>query len=67
MLELMETVFRRVCIAQKSELLEFNGETDHVHLLVSTAPDTTPSEVAVHFHFLIFNFTIIKLFNFIVQ
>lgn len=45
MLELMETVFRRVCNAQKSELLEFNGEADHVHLWVSTAPDTTPSEL----------------------
>jgi putative transposase len=45
MLKLMETVFHRVCIAQKSELLEFNGESDHVHLLVSTAPDTTPSEL----------------------
>jgi putative transposase len=45
MLEEMRVVFNRVCAAQKSEMIEFNGETDHVHLLVSTAPDTTPSEL----------------------
>lgn len=45
MLEEMRIVFERVCGAQKSELIEFDGESDHVHLLVSTAPDTRPSEL----------------------
>jgi putative transposase len=45
MLDEMKIVFERVCHAQKSELIEFDGESDHVHLLVSTAPDTTPSEL----------------------
>jgi putative transposase len=45
MLDEMKIVFERVCIAQKSRLIEFDGESDHVHLLVSTAPDTRPSEL----------------------
>jgi putative transposase len=45
MLNEMKVVFERVCVAQKSTLIEFDGESDHVHLLVSTAPDTRPSEL----------------------
>lgn len=45
MLDEMKVVFERVCVAQKSTLIEFDGESDHVHLLVSTAPDTRPSEL----------------------
>jgi len=31
----LEEVFRAVCTDFESDLLEFNGEADHVHLLVS--------------------------------
>lgn len=34
-LRTLEDVFRAVCTDFESELLEFNGESDHVHLLVA--------------------------------
>ena len=34
----METIMRNVCHDFDAELVEFNGETDHVHLLVSYPP-----------------------------
>ena len=38
MLIKLEHVFRSVCKSWDSQLLEFNGESDHVHLLVSYPP-----------------------------
>lgn len=34
----METIMRDVCADFDAQLVEFNGETDHVHLLVSYPP-----------------------------
>lgn len=34
----------QLCQEQKSILVEFNGESDHVHLLVDLAPDNNISE-----------------------
>jgi len=41
-LDFMESVFRDVCLDFESELKEFNGEGDHVHLLINY-----PAKVAV--------------------
>ncbi len=38
MLEHCETVMREVCEGMGAELREFNGEDDHVHLLVHYPP-----------------------------
>lgn len=38
MLPTLEKVFKSVCSKWNSELIEFNGESDHVHLLVSFPP-----------------------------
>ena len=38
MLDDMETIMRDVCEDFGAELIEFNGEDDHVHLLVSYPP-----------------------------
>ena len=38
MLEDMETIMRSVCTDFDATLIEFNGEDDHVHLLVSYPP-----------------------------
>ncbi len=38
MLERLDAVYRETCQQMGGELLEFNGETDHVHLLVSCPP-----------------------------
>lgn len=45
MLTRLREIFSKVCSAQKSNLLEFNGEEDHVHLLVTIAPDTLISQL----------------------
>ncbi len=37
-LKTLGTLFRKVCTDFESELVEFNGETDHVHLLVNYPP-----------------------------
>lgn len=37
-LELMKQVFQEVCDKSDAKLLEFNGESDHVHLLVLYPP-----------------------------
>ena len=34
----MESIVRETCATMGCELVEFNGETDHVHLLVSMPP-----------------------------
>lgn len=44
-LERIKEIFTHVCNKQKSELVEFNGEPDHVHLLISYSPDTLISQL----------------------
>ena len=39
----LEQIFFRLCHDKKCRLVEFNGEADHVHLLVEFSPDTTLS------------------------
>jgi putative transposase len=41
----LETIFSRLCNNAKSGLVEFNGEADHVHLLVDISPDIAPSRL----------------------
>ena len=38
MLETMSEVFERICLDFEAELVEFDGEHDHVHLLVNYPP-----------------------------
>jgi putative transposase len=44
-LEFMETIFREVCNDFQAELKEFNGEGDHVHLLVNYPPKVSVSSL----------------------
>ncbi|WP_106475507.1 IS200/IS605 family transposase [Phytohalomonas tamaricis] len=41
----LETLFNRVCQDFEAELKEFNGETDHVHLLVNFPPKVAVSKL----------------------
>jgi putative transposase len=41
----LNEVFSRVCEKRKCELLEFNGEENHVHLLVDVHPDNNISQM----------------------
>jgi len=41
----LETIFSEVCQGLKAELLEFNGESDHVHLLVCYPPKVAVSHL----------------------
>jgi putative transposase len=43
MLTCCEHLIREVCAGVGAELREFNGETDHVHLLVHYPPSLAPS------------------------
>jgi putative transposase len=45
MLEAMKPVFERVLEANQSMLTEFNGESDHVHLLIDLHPDNNISDL----------------------
>ena len=45
MLEAMKPVLERVLSANQSILTEFNGEPDHVHLLVDLHPDNNISDL----------------------
>jgi len=38
MLENLQEIFKRLCEQWECELLEFNGEADHIHLLLSLNP-----------------------------
>lgn len=44
-LERMEEIFREVCADFENELVEFNGEGDHVHLLVNFPPKVAVSKL----------------------
>jgi putative transposase len=43
MLTLTEHTMRGVCAELDTELLEFNGEADHVHLLIAYPPTLSTS------------------------
>ena len=45
MLTDLEGIFSNVCAAWRSELVEFNGEADHVHLLISAHPNLKLSDL----------------------
>jgi len=45
MLEAMKPVFERVLEANQSILTKFNGEPDHVHLLIDLHPDNNISDL----------------------
>lgn len=45
MLEAMKSVLERVLSANQSFLTEFNGEADHVHLLIDLHPDNNISDL----------------------
>ncbi len=45
MLEVMKPVLERVLTANQSVLTEFNGEPDHVHLLIDLHPDNNISDL----------------------
>jgi putative transposase len=44
MIKRLEELCDHVCKLWDMELLEFGGEADHVHLLVSTHPNVMPSK-----------------------
>lgn len=44
-LKTLEKIFRRVCSEFEVELTEFNGEQDHVHLLVNYPPKASLSKL----------------------
>ena len=41
----LRNIFSLVCVRFESKLLEFDGEADHVHLLVSYPPKVTISKL----------------------
>lgn len=41
----MKVIFERICADFDSHLVEFDGETDHIHLLVNYPPKTTVSKL----------------------
>jgi len=45
MLERLDTIFRETLEKWRSELIEFNGEEDHVHLLFQTNPTVQLSKL----------------------
>lgn len=45
MLERMQEIFGATIKKWEGELLEFNGESDHVHLLISVNPKVQPSKL----------------------
>ena len=45
MLKRCEKITREVCAGFETELREFNGEADHVHLLVHHPPKIAPSKL----------------------
>lgn len=44
-LDYLKNVFENLCEKWEIELSEFNGEADHVHLLLKTHPSTTMSKL----------------------
>lgn len=48
-LERLRAVFAKLCDQWDCDLLEFNGEPDHVHLLLSVNPKIAPSVLVNNF------------------
>ena len=44
MLDRLQEIFANVCIKNRCHLIEFSGESDHVHLLVDFHPDNNISD-----------------------
>ena len=44
-LKRIEEICRNICQMSDAELLEFGGESDHAHLLISTHPSVMPSRL----------------------
>ena len=44
-LTIIQSIFRQVCLDYFSELIEFEGETDHIHLLVKIVPTVKVSDL----------------------
>lgn len=49
MLDRLEQVVEHLCASWGGQLIEFNGEADHVHLLLEMSPKAAPSIVANNF------------------
>jgi putative transposase len=47
-LSFMELTCRSICESQKSTLVEFNGEADHIHLLVAYRPSLALGTLVRH-------------------
>ena len=45
MLQLMQSIMKETALQMQCEVLEFNGEDDHVHMIVSIHPKHTISNV----------------------
>lgn len=44
-LQELHSIINRLCAAKECELVEFSGEADHVHLLISYPPNVTLSKL----------------------
>jgi putative transposase len=44
-LQELHSIFNRLCVAKECELVEFSGEADHAHLLISYPPNVTLSKL----------------------
>ena len=45
MIERMAEIFQNICKKKKSLMLQFDGESDHVHLLIDLHPDNNISQL----------------------
>lgn len=45
MLRDMRLIFEKICGSHNCELVEMNGEADHVHLLIDATPNIKPSRL----------------------
>ncbi len=45
MLASMNEIFKKVCLDFEAELVEFNGEDDHIHLLINYPPKVAISSL----------------------
>jgi len=45
----LHTIFTGICLSFESELIEMDGERDHVHLLVNYAPKVSISKLVNSF------------------
>ena len=45
MIERMAEIFQNICKKKKSLMLQFDGDSDHVHLLIDLHPDNNISQL----------------------